>query len=291
MTYIKKIAICISFSCICNQLLAQIDSTRTNVDTIRVGGMVIIKKGKGNDHTRVTLSNKRKLKKNSVSTSSLIIDLGFANWTDKTDYTAATSQQYLVSKQGQPALGSSDFKLRTGKSSNVNIWFFMQRFNLVKHYVNLKYGFGLELNNYRFSSPVSYKLSGVNPYSPGSFISHPFVIRDSINFTKDKLAADYATIPLMINFRSNPNSSNKGISASAGVSLGYLYSSRNKEKSSERGKQKNHGDSNLQPWKFSYIGELGLGPVHFYGAYAPNSIFDGLFKMMPYTIGFRLSDW
>ena len=35
-----------------------------------------------------------------------------------------------------------NLKLRTIKSVNVNIWFFMQRLNLIKHVVNLKYGLG-----------------------------------------------------------------------------------------------------------------------------------------------------
>ena len=30
----------------------------------------------------------------------------------------------------------------------MNIWLFMQRLNMIQHVVNLKYGFGLELNNY-----------------------------------------------------------------------------------------------------------------------------------------------
>ena len=42
-------------------------------------------------------------------------------------------------------MAANDFKLKTVKSVNVNIWFFMQRLNLIKHYVNLKYGLGLEL--------------------------------------------------------------------------------------------------------------------------------------------------
>ena len=278
-------------------VFAQTDSTKATADTIKIGGMVIIKKGngKGNDHTTsVTLGNKRKQKGGNISTSEMIIDLGFANWSDKTDYATATSQHYLVNRPGQPALNSSDLRLRTGKSSNVNIWFFMQRLNLVKHYVNLKYGIGLETNNYRFSSPISFKESGANPYDPPSSsftIAHPFIFRDSISFKKDKLSTDYVTVPIMLNFRSNPDNSDKSISASAGVSIGYLYNSRNKQISSERGKHKNHGDYNLKSWKFSYLGELGLGKVRLYGSYSPNSIFDGIFNIMPYTIGVRLSNW
>jgi len=167
----------------------------------------------------------------------------------------------------------------------------MQRINLIKRYVNLKYGLGIELHNYRFKSSISFNEGGSDPYDLSKNIAHPFVFRDSIAFSKNKLAADYATIPFMINFRTHPNSSKKGISLSAGVSAGYLYSSRNKQKSDERGKEKNRGDYDLQRWKFSYIGELGLGPARLYGSYSPKSIFERGLKMMPYNIGIRLSNW
>ena len=95
----------------------------------------------------------------------------------------------------------------------------------------------------------------------------------------------------MLNFLTNPNSSNKGLSFSAGVSVGYLYNSRNKQISSDRGKLKNHGDYDLEKWKFSYITELGLGPAHLYGSYSPNSIFQKGLNLMPYDVGIRFSNW
>ncbi len=275
--------------------LAQTDSVEVQRkdDTIRIGGMIILKKGDPNDKKRVTVTvgNRRKQKSSNISTASWIIDLGFANWTDKTNYATASADGYLVNRPGHDDLAENDFKLKTVKSVNVNIWFFMQRLNLVKHYVNLKYGLGIELNNYRFKSDVSFNEGGANPYNSLQSINHPFVFRDSIDFSKNKLAADYVTIPFMLNFRTNPNYSDKGLSLSAGVSVGYLYSSRNKQISDERGKHKNRGDYDLEKWKFSYIAELGLGPAHLYGSYSPNSIFEKGLNFMPYNIGIRLSNW
>jgi hypothetical protein len=271
---------------------AQTDSVQVerNEDTIRIGGMIILKKGEPDEKKRVTVTigNHRKQKESNISTSSFIFDIGFSNWTDKTDYVQAKADGYLV---GSPDLTANDFKLKTVKSVNVNIWFFMQRMNLIKHYVNLKYGLGLELNNYRFKNDISFDEGGVNPWNPSQNIPHPFVFRDSVDFSKNKLAADYVTIPLMLNFRTNPNSSDKGISLSAGVSMGYLYSSRNKQVSDTRGKEKNRGDYDLEKWKFSYVGELGLGPVHLYGSYSPKSIFQNDLNFTPYNIGIRLSNW
>ena len=95
----------------------------------------------------------------------------------------------------------------------------------------------------------------------------------------------------MLNFRSNPDYSKKGLSLSAGVSVGYLYSTRNKQISDERGKHKNHGDYDVRNWKFSYIAELGLGPTRLYGSYTPKSIFENGLNVTPYTVGIRLSNW
>ncbi len=280
---------------IATKLSAQIDSSKkSSTDTIRIGGMIIIKKeapDRKRQETTITIGGGNKnQKKSNISTANWVIDLGFANWSDKTNYASATTQNYIVNKPGTAALGQSDFKLRTGKSTNVNIWAFMQRRNLIKHYVNLKYGLGIELNNYRFKSNISFKENGANPYNNLQTINHAFVFRDSISFSKNKLAADYATVPVMLNFVTNPKVSG-GINFSAGVSMGYLYSSRNKQISGERNKHKNRGDYDLEKWKFSYIAELGLGPARLYGSYSPNSIFENGLKMMPYAIGIRLSNW
>jgi hypothetical protein len=285
------------------QSIAQTDSTKVadssiaviKNDTIRIGNILIIKKGDrsktDDDHeTTVTMGRRTERPKNSkVSTNWGVLDLGFANYDDQTNYAGAGS--YLVNKPGSPALGAGDFKLRTGKSINVNFWFFMQRLSLAKNYVNLKYGLGIELNNYRYKSAISYRENGEIPYSGGMQTSSAFVFRDSISFSKNKLAADYLTVPFMLNFNTNPYSSNKGLNISLGVSGGYLYSQRNKQVSDQRGKEKNKGEYDLEKFKFSYVAELGLGPVKLYGSYSPKSIYENSLDIRPYNVGFRFSNW
>ena len=180
------------------------DSTKPNKpDTIRIGNIIIIKKASiGKNAVLRSMEMEIRPKEKIARKYQLgIIDLGFANYNDQTDYGQAGS--FLVNRPGFPAINGSDFKLRTGKSVNVNIWFFMQTLHLVKENVNLKYGLGLELNNYRYRSAISYKENGPVPYSNGSITNAPFVFRDSISFSKNKLAADYLTVPLMLNFASN----------------------------------------------------------------------------------------
>ena len=291
----KKSILILAIVCTALSSFAQTDSVQVERknDTIRIGGMIILKKGQPEDEKRVTVTvGKRHHQNNSnISTSSFVFDIGFANWRDKTNYAAATNDGYIVNKPGLPALSANDLKLKTVKSVNVNIWFFMQRLNLIKHYLNLKYGLGLELNNYRFTHDISFNEGGIHPYNAAQDIPHPFIFRDSVTFKKNKLAADYVTIPVMINLISNPNDPHKGISLSAGVSMGYLYSSRNKQVSNTRGKEKNRGDYDLEKWKFSYVGELGLGPVHLYGSYSPKSIFKNDLNFTPYNLGIRFSNW
>lgn len=259
--------------------MSQTDTTKNKPDTIRVGGMIIVRK-KGNDSDsawRRFASWDRKYHKNkNVETSYLIFDIGFSNFNDKTAYGSAAAQSYA---QGTPAFTSSDLNLRNGKSINVNLWFFMQKRNLVKHVLNLKYGLGLELNNYRFENNISFVKT-----------PQPRIIRDSIDFSKNKLALDYLTVPLMLNLVVNPKSENP-VTLSAGASIGYLYASRNKQKSDERGKQKNRGDYDFEKFKLSYIAEAGLGPVKLYGSYAPKSVFERGLDMRPFNIGIRIGGW
>jgi len=253
---------------------AQTDSAKSSnqSDTIHVGNMVIVRSGKYNDDSLMvrTRHHHNFYKPSNISTNWIILDLGFANYTDNTNYPSSF------------AAGSTKdwFKLRTGKSVDVNIWLFMQRLNLIKHVVNLKYGLGIELNNYRYSSPI---LFSENPATEVTYDS-------SRHYKKNKLAADYVTVPLMLNFNFTPQR-RYGYGISVGASAGYLYSSRQKVITDEDGKHKTHDDFDLNPWKISWIGEIQLGYIKLYGSYAMKSMFKDGLNQTPYTVGIRLSSY
>jgi Outer membrane protein beta-barrel domain len=268
-------------------------TTKRNNDTIRIGSIIIIKKHKrtsGDSSVTIISDKEYNAKKSKRSTNYFVLDVGFANWDDQTNYANVTGTGFV--KSGSPAFSADDMRLRTGKSANINIWLFMQKLALVKRNVNLKYGFGVEWNNYSFRSPVSLKEGGPRPYSVGGIITNsPFIFRDSISFSKNKLNLKYITVPLMINFASNKSKGKPSISGSVGVSAGYLIRQRNKQNSNERGKQKNQGDYDLERFKLSYIAELGLGSIRLYGSYSPKSIFEKGLDIRPYSIGVRFSNW
>jgi hypothetical protein len=276
----RTLLVCIA-ACLFSAGFAQEDTTgkKTTNDTIRIGGMIIIKKAGTNERQIITRDRSvripsRRKKPETVTTNWWIIDLGYAGFNDKTNYASAEAQAF--------APGSTEdwFDLRGGKSRNVNVWFFMQRLNVISHVVNLKYGLGLELNNYFFDDErIRFQK---NP----TLITMDATLKDA---KKNKLAADYLTVPLMLNFNFTPNRNN-GFGFSAGVSGGYLYSARQKTKMNGD-KDKVRNDFDLKRWKLSYIGELNLGPVKLYGSYAFENMWDKGLDQTPYNVGFRLSNW
>ena len=262
--------------------LAQTDSTKKDGDTIRVGNILILKDkkdAKSDDHDDddddddIHVHRRKPYKPSKLSTNWGIVDLGISQFNDKTNYAQAISQ-------GDLGAGANEdwFDLRNGKSINVNIWFFMQRLSLIKHYVNLKYGLGLELNNYRYSENIKYQKD-----------ASPLVVMDNVNYKKNKLAADYLTLPMMLNFNLTPNRRH-GFGFSVGASAGYLYASRQKTVSNDFGKKKDKDNFDLRKWKVSYIGELSLGIVKLYGSYATQSMFENGIDHTPYNVGIRLSN-
>ncbi len=260
---------------------AQTDSTakqENKADTIRIGGMIIIRDSDGKNRRivrdpQVRIRDRKREKPSNVSTNWWILDIGFSNYNDESNYVTAAASGFVA-----PGIGKDELKLKAGKSRNVNVWFFMQRLNIASHVVNLKYGLGLELNNYFFD------------HEDIVFQKNPtFISQGADEFNKVKLAADYLTVPMMINFNFTPRRSN-GFGISAGVSAGYLYSARYKTKDDgDVDKVKN--DFDLKRFKLSYIGELSLGPIRLYGSYALDNMWDKGLDMTPYTLGFRFSNW
>lgn len=256
-------------------------------DTIRIGGIIIIRKAGSKDrevlHDKEYKISRRKNvdSARNLTTNWWIFDIGFSNYNDETAYASAAAQAYA------PGSNETWFDLRDGKSRNVNVWFFMQKLNVIKHVVNLKYGLGLELNNYHYKRPIRYDAN------PPAVPNAPIVSLDGTagrTYKKNKLAADYLTVPMMINFNFTPKRQ-RGFSLSAGVSAGYLYSARNKTITSDEKKKKAKDDFSLEKWKLAWVGEISLGPVRFYGSYAFKSMYERGPDITPYNFGFRFSNW
>lgn len=278
----KRIFILSAIVCSAISGFAQTDTTdKPKTDTLKIGGMVIIREGgdkdeKGEQKKVFTIKSRHSDKPANISTNWWIFDLGFANYSDKTNYPSV-----IASNIADAGITKDDLKLRAGKSRNVNLWIFTQKINMIKHVVNLKYGVGLELNNYHFDNK-DIQWNKTNPVITEGFAGR--------SLRKNKLAADFLTVPVMLNFDFTPNRHGRHFGLSAGISAGYLYSSRQKIKE-DGDVDKTKDDFGLRNFKLSYIGEVSLGPVRIYGSYAFKSMFENGLDITPYNIGFRFSNW
>jgi hypothetical protein len=272
----KRILLAIIASGLFMSTWAQTDSTKTESepvkgDTIKIGGVIIIRKNKQDTTGKKIVISNRKKPASKVSTNWVIVDVGFANYNDNSNYAAALAQGFVA-----PGINEDAMKLRTGKSVNVNVWLFMQRTRIVKG-VNFKYGLGVELYNYRFDD------ERIRFHENPTFISKDEGYK---GLKKNKLAADYVTVPLMLNFNFTPDRK-QGFGFSAGISGGYLFASR--QKIADGDKNKLRDDFDLRKFKVSYIGELNLGPVRLYGSYALKNMWEKGLDQTPYALGVRLS--
>ncbi|TAD86121.1 MAG: hypothetical protein EAY75_09390 [Bacteroidetes bacterium] len=261
------------------------DTTKTSKpDTIVVGKMIIIKtrdKVYSNDSSKIKITWNTSSKPKRLTTNWLSLDLGFSNFNDQTNYASADARDYArVQSATEPAFTSSDFNVRNGRSFNINVWIFRQYWGITRDLkLNLSYGLMIETNNFRYENNISH-IKGNRPY----------VQRDNISFSKNKLATSYLTLPVMLGYSSKPGKSNS-FHIAGGVSMGYLYSSRNKQISESRGKEKIKGDFDLESFKFQYVGEVGVGPVKLYTSIAPKSMYQRGLDMRPFNIGIRLGGW
>lgn len=278
------------------------DTVRVGGDTIKIGSMLIVNKNMPSENrnfkttirigdssvrffngdfkkTKIEIAKGPKQLKN-LESNWWTFDIGFANFHDKSPnmYWLAANPNTLPANPGP--IQSSSFSLNNKKSSNVNIWVVQQKLNLYQHKINLKYGVGVEMFNFRFEKPISFREDFAG-----------FVKYDDVIFSKNKLLVKYLTIPVQINFKPNPNL-RKGFYASVGMSAGYLLNAKNKQISAERGKEKFEGNFNLNDWRIATIGELGIGSIRLYGSYGMSNLFNKsqvYYDMQPFALGLRFS--
>ena len=229
------------------------------------------------DFKKTNISIEKSSKKlKPITTNWWIFDLGFANYVDNTQPVYYDASPFL-----KPFwIMSNDLKLNNVKSSNVNIWIVQQKASLYKNYLNLKYGVGFEMYNFRFDQPISFSNTAGNN-----------IYLDNVKFRKNKLFVEYLTVPVQLNYQSNPDN-DKSFYVSLGVSTGYLIQSHTKQISGERGKKKVNGNFNLNNFKMATIGELGIGGIRLYGSFNTTNLFDKNltnFDMTPFAVGVRFS--
>ncbi|MBK9639311.1 MAG: DUF2807 domain-containing protein [Bacteroidetes bacterium] len=184
--------------------------------------------------------------------------------------------------------GYDFLELNSGKSINVNINLFSHDFPLYKRYIMFTTGIGLTLNNYRFSSDKTL-LSDTNRTVAGYDYDKN---NERINYRKNKLAVNYITIPLLLQFNSRLEFK-KSIHVATGLLFSYKYNSHLKLVYTEDGdkeKSKRHDDFNIQPFRYDATFRIGYQSYTLYASYALNTLFEENRgpSLHPFQIGINL---
>ncbi len=187
-----------------------------------------------------------------VETSMWVMEWGVNNW---------------VAADGSLDLPENFSDLTLNKTSaNFHLGIIQQGINLYKGHLRLVYGVGIEWNNYRFDKNIT-----ITPDSkPMEYTT------DQVNYRKNKITSRYATIPLMLNFKSNPKNDDKSLRIAGGVQFGYLIGGHQKQKWQEGGKKqktKVRGDYGFVDYRMGYTAQLGYGDFTLFGKYYPTMTF------------------
>lgn len=174
------------------------------------------------------------------------------------------------------------YELNIGRSYHVNFRLFEQRIKLDrKGYVSLSEGLNFEWQYYNFVNDYEFE-----PRKP---VVTP--VLSEKRFSKNRLLAHIISLPLELNFESNPRRHSQSFHLSAGLKGSFLYSANQRTKLEDNGdRNKVRDDFNLNKFRLGWIGRIGYGPVSFYVAQAITPLFkDGEGpKLIPIQIGINV---
>lgn len=175
--------------------------------------------------------------------------------------------------------GIDPFEMRLWKSTNLNLHLIQQRINLANRNLNFVYGLSVESHKYFFDNPVVLLEDTPNAM---------FEFFEDRSFKKNRLTYTYLTIPMMFNIKSNPRYPYRSFHLSAGGFAGLLLGANFKTK--ERGdKDKVRDNFGLNTFRYGLRGEIGYGPLIFYGTFALNELFEkdknNGYEVNPFAIG------
>lgn len=199
--------------------------------------------------------SKIKPKKKGIDKSYFYIDLGFNS----------------LMQNGSLNLTGNNAPMSLNQGFNSFGWGFSwaRSENLIAQKLRFQYGLGFEFNNYSFRRDSSISIAG-----------------DSTNFVgaapglvKNRLNVNYLTIPLMLQFSSNPYKMKKSFNISAGAELGIRLGKMNTRQEYTLPNETTQtvmtrGGFNASPWKLSLLGRVGYGKMDVMVRYSLTSLFE-----------------
>lgn len=191
---------------------------------------------------------------------------------------------YMYSNNSMSLLGNDRaLTLNQAKSWNVSLNFAEFNLKLIKNYVGMTTGLGLQFNNYRFDK--STRLIGDS--------ASLMYFNDSIKYNKNKLIVTYLTVPLLFDFQV-PVGGNDRIHLTVGAIGGLRIGTHTKQVfdlDGHENKEKQREDFHLSPFQYGLTARLGFNGVGVYVNYSLSSLFkDGEGpELYPWAAGLSFS--
>ncbi|HET6991104.1 MAG TPA: outer membrane beta-barrel protein [Bacteroidia bacterium] len=157
-------------------------------------------------------------------------------------------------------------------------------FHIVKNYVNLVTGLGIEWNSYALRNNVS-----LQPHA-----SEITGIEENHDFTKNKLKSTWLNAPLMLEFNTSKNE-NHSFHIGVGAEFGYnIFRNRLKQEFSINGdeqKRKVKDDFNINPFRYSLTARVGYGKYTVFANYGMSTLFKANQgpKVYPFSAGISIN--
>lgn len=207
-------------------------------------------------------------KPRNSATDFLLLDLGLNTFTNNKSFDLPAS--------------ADPMELRLPKSVNVTLHLFRTGVNIYRHKLYTTFGLAYDMHDYRFTKNITLVPD------TGMFA----VADEALTLKKNKLSAQYITLPVMIHFESNPMKPSRSFKLGVGGWGGFLANSYTKQITDERGKQHRHDDYNLNQLNYGVRGQIGYGMFTLYSQYALSPLFKknaGAPELNPITFGVILN--
>lgn len=158
-------------------------------------------------------------------------------------------------------------ELDYARSVSVNFNFAEKRFPIIKNYLGITTGMGIQWNRYGFKNNYDIRYNADSLYG---------VENTAVNYSKNVLKATYLQIPLLIDINTS-KIADKSFHISAGVVGGYKLGSRLKtrwEMDGQEYKNKTKGHYQFFPFQAYATAMVGYGDISLYLNYGLTRVFE-----------------
>jgi len=182
-------------------------------------------------------------------------------------------------KMYQPAVGEF-MDLKVANSLDFNFNFAEKSLGIIKNYVGIVTGLGLQYQNYRFADDFSLTKTD------NGIIGEPV----TMDLSKNRLSIWHLNLPLMAEFQIPVYGESTRIKLAVGVIGGLRIGSRQVQKYTENGEKqkiKIKDDFYLRDFNYGFTARVGYGDVAIFANYYPQTLFENCMgpAIYPVTIG------